>query len=255
MCQDHLRIKEYFHPCRRCEFKKKFVCILFQVHVSESSSIADHCLSHALSDPKDTLLGTKCKHQHDHQCSSCEELKSVLDEIERGIADSANSLTPDQHDDITYSFRQAKSVISSWKAHQLRSIQQDKARFELSTKLEPNEVFITQDWAMKFLPQKYRETQADWFGKRGISWHISVILCRSSSGALLHQTLVHVFEKCSQDSDAVIPIMEHILRCLKSENKELTKAYYRQDNAGCYHSAAMLINCHLLKKATGIKVI
>ena len=25
---------------------------------------------------------------------------------------------------------------------------------------------------MKYLPRKYRESQTDWFGKRGIPWHI-----------------------------------------------------------------------------------
>ena len=27
---------------------------------------------------------------------------------------------------------------------------------------------------MKYLPRNYRERQTDWFGKRGIPWHISV---------------------------------------------------------------------------------
>ena len=200
-------------------------------------------------------LTATCLHSHDHECSSCKDLNSVLDDIENAISDSVSTLTHDQHDDITYTFRQAVSAIKTWKAHQLRSIQQDKARTDLLSKLEPNEIFVTQDWAMKFLPQKYRETQADWFGKRGISWHLSVVMRKTSQGAFLHQTLVHVFERCSQDSDAVIPIMEHTLRCLKAENNELTTVYYRQDNAGCYHSAAMLTACHLMEKTTGIKVI
>jgi hypothetical protein len=68
----------------------------------------------------------------------------------------------------------AVQEIQSWKAHQLRSVRQDKARSEILDALDESSVFITQDWAMKFLPQKYRESQSDWFGKRGISWHISV---------------------------------------------------------------------------------
>ena len=31
---------------------------------------------------------------------------------------------------------------------------------------------------MNFLPQRYRETQIDWNGKCGISWHITVIVRR-----------------------------------------------------------------------------
>jgi hypothetical protein len=130
----------------------------------EASNIADHCSSHAPSDPKEPLFSITCKHKHDHLCSSCEALNSVLNDIESAVADSAKTLTPDQFDDTTYTFKQAVSAIKAWKAHQLRSIQQDKPRIKLMSELAPNEVLITQDWAMKFLPQKYRETQADWFG-------------------------------------------------------------------------------------------
>ena len=32
--------------------------------------------------------------------------------------------------------------------------------------------------AMTFLPRKFRESQSDWFGKRGIPWHISLAVTR-----------------------------------------------------------------------------
>jgi hypothetical protein len=136
----------------------------------ESSNIPDHCVSPSLSDAKETAFGAVvCTHQHDHICLSCEELTTVLDDIKAAVSESASYFTPDQYDDIRSTFEQAVSAIHAWKAHQLRSIQQDKSRTDLLCELEPNEILITQDWAMKFLPQKYRETQADWFGKRGIT--------------------------------------------------------------------------------------
>ena len=103
---------------------------------------------------------------------------------------------------------------------------------------------------MKYLPQKYRETEADWFGKRGISWHIGVVVRRATGGELEHQAFVHSVHNCSQDSNAVVAIMEHTLRSLKLEHSELKTASFRQDNAGCYHSATLLASCHLLEKAT-----
>ena len=91
--------------------------------------------------------------------------------------------------------------IESWKAHQL--IQQDKALTSLLERLDKTSVLTTPDWEMKFLPQKFRETQADWFSKRGISWHISVVV-RKLAENLQHQALVHIVENCSQDSDMVV---------------------------------------------------
>lgn len=153
-----------------------------------------------------------------------------------------------------FSCQQAIQAIDAWKSHQLRSLRQDKSRIDMINELDKSTVLITQDWAMKFLPQKYRETQSDWFGKRGISWHISVVVRRTAAGQLQHQAFVHIAKNCSQDSDDVASIMEHTLRHLKSEHPEITAAAYKQDNTGCYHSAAMLTACHFMEKETGIRV-
>ena len=87
---------------------------------------------------------------------------------------------------------------------------------------------------MKFLPQRYRESQADWFGKRGISWHISVVYHRLD-GVLQWQGFVHIIESCNQESSSVVKIMQDVLGTIKLDNhKEVSGAYLRQDNAGCY---------------------
>jgi len=106
---------------------------------------------------------------------------------------------------------------------------------------------------MKFLPEKFRETQADWFGKRGISWHISVVV-RKVEGKLQHQTLVHIVKTSPQESETVIWIMVHLLSSLKQEHPEICTAYFRQDNAGCYHSVALLRACPEISRQTGVTI-
>lgn len=187
-------------------------------------------------------------------CASCEDLKDVLITIKEGVARCACDLTADQLDDVTYRCDQAVEAINAWKAHQVRFVQQDKPRHAMLDKLSPQEVTVTQDWAMKFLPQKYRETQADWFGKRGISWHISVAARKTPEGKLQQQSLVHVVKNCSQDTPTVVSIMEHVLRTIKGADEGIDTAFYRQDNAGCYHSVGMLAAAHLMDSSTGIKV-
>ena len=105
---------------------------------------------------------------------------------------------------------------------------------------------------MKFIPQQYRESQADWFGKRGISWHISVVY-RRVDGELQSQSFIHVIQSCSQDSPTIVIMMEHLLRTLKAEHPEIESALFRQDNAGCYHSSITVLACHALE-ATGVKI-
>ena len=108
-------------------------------------------------------------------------------------------------------------------------------------------MLITQDFAMKFLPTQYRETQADFFGKRGISWHLTV--CQSKQrGELVVQTFVHIIESGLHDSRTVVTVMEHVLKTVKQEHSELTRAVYRQDNAGCYHCANTILASKILRE-------
>ena len=49
-------------------------------------------------------------------------------------------------------------------------------------------------------------------------------------------------------------IIEHTLRSLKEKNPIIDTASLSQDNAGCYHSSAMIASCALMKANTGIDV-
>ena len=204
-----------------------------------------------MNDSKEVLFSSTCSHLHDKVCVQCEALKEVLQHIQSYL--NGMTMTEDELDDLRYTYHMAEEAIQSWKAHQLRSVRQDRARTDILDTLDDSSVLITQDWAMKFLPQKYRESQSDWFGKRGISWHISVA-ARKKQGKLQSQSFVHVVENCNQDSFAVVRIIEHILSTLKREHPELTSAYLRQDNAGCYHSSVMLTACSNMAIKTGIAV-
>lgn len=228
-----------------------FFYMYIQVHVTESSSVADHCSVHALNDSKDTSLQAPCDHSHDIFCAQCEELKDVLNNIEGYL--SQVTVSQDELDSLQYTCSHAVQDIKSWKAHQLRSVRQDIARTDILLDLDETSVLITQDWAMKFLPQKYRESQSEWFGKRGISWHISVVAWKKN-GNFQSQTLVHIVENCTQDSSVVVRIVEHVLSTLKEEHPQISSAFLRQDNAGCYHSSIMIAACSLMKKRTGINV-
>ena len=105
---------------------------------------------------------------------------------------------------------------------------------------------------MKFIPQKYRESQSDWFGKRGISWHISVAY-RRVEGRLQSQGFINVIQSCSQGSAAVVVILQHVIQTLK-EHPEIERIFLRQDNAGCYHSASTVLACPFIETATKVKV-
>ncbi|CAH3171696.1 unnamed protein product, partial [Porites lobata] len=217
------------------------------VHVSSSSRVSDHCSQYALSDSKDPAFRGTCTQDHDLICNRCEDLKAVLSDTQKSIQESCFECHYDKEDAL-HRFQEATQL---WKSHQLRLVNQDNARIDVIECLDDSKVLLVQDWAMKFLPRQYRESQGEWFAKKGISWHITVAI-RKKESELETQAFVHVVEKCIQDSPCVVQLMEHVLSTLKREHPEIKSAFYRQDNAGCYHAANTILACKDISQRSGI---
>jgi len=160
------------------------------VHISESSPVADHCSTFSLSDPSDADLKQSCSHAHNETCDQCTSLALALRDIEKLLTEVLFA-SEDDRDEAFYLFQSAKLAILSWKCHLLRSVKQDQARLDALSLLNEGTVLLINDWAMKFIPQRYRESQSDWFKKRDISWHISVAY-RRVEGQLQSQEFVTV---------------------------------------------------------------
>ena len=111
-------------------------------------------------------------------------------------------------------------LINDWKKHLLRTVHQDAARKYILDSLDGTSVFLVTDWAMKWIPTRYRECQREFFGKRGLPWHITYAIrakplllssaqsCSSVDARTFeHRTFCHVFDDAKQDGFAVIIIL------------------------------------------------
>ena len=126
----------------------------------KQSNIPDHCRAYALSDPKDKDYQMTSPHDHLKICDRCELLSSVLADIhDEKMSDS--NVSRDVIEELSLIQGQAKQNNLAWKAHLLRCVYQDEARLEVITALDESSVLLVQDWAMKFLPRKFRESQSD----------------------------------------------------------------------------------------------
>lgn len=115
----------------------------------------------------------------------------------------------------------------------MRSKNQERAQRTITQCLDDGEAFIVGDWAMKFLPRKYREGQTDWFAKRGISWHISVVYLKGKHDTEIF-TCVHILEgPFSQDSSVTASILVDTVASVHG----ISKVNFWTDNAGCYKSS------------------
>lgn len=72
----------------------------------------------------------------------------------------------DRREELNYDVKSAQSKLEEWKAHIVRAVHQDAAKSFVVDHLSASQVLLIMDWAMKFLPISFRETQRDWFGKR-----------------------------------------------------------------------------------------
>ncbi|CAF1206742.1 unnamed protein product [Adineta ricciae] len=269
---------------------KQYLKSDFKLHVRQSSSVADHCIPFSLSERNSTFFSSSCNHHHDDICIECTNLANVLFDIKQAIK---TNNSPETVGRTMYDYDESLEAILAWKSHLLRCVNQGQCRINIMQSMSENSIFLNLDWAMKWNPVYYREGQAAFFGKKGISWHITVVSMKQAGAdeddgsssdvdesddssvdaddddeeaeksnneafrkiALEHKIFVHVFDQVTQDSDAVLAILQDVLTRVKAHNPNIKNAYIRSDNAGCYHSAQTIIGLRQLSLNTNITII
>ena len=200
---------------------------------------------------------------HNLSCSDCHKIKNVLKDIEDKIESSEVNLSEEQRERAKWEFEHAVSNIEAWKSHLLSAFHQDQARQDALSHLHEKTVIVINDWAMKLLPMKFRETQSQWFAKRGMSWHFSAVIHQSGhpdcqaegNGEYTIHTYVAVLDNCKQDWFSVSCIIKEVLVTVKETHPSVSSAILRSDNAGCYHNSSLLSTINSTSKRTGIEVI
>ena len=222
-----------------------------QGHVPESSDVPDHCCVYALNDPSDRNYQSQCLHKHKTYCDKCDDLTKTMDDI-TGVIEA---LAEDEvKEELNFLVQKAKQDIVSCKARLLQSVNQEEARLDIVNAVDRTSVLLVQDWAMKILPQKFRESQTDWFAKRGISWHLTAAIRRGDDHKLQMMTFVNVFRSCCQDSCTVLSVMSDMVKQLREVHPQLENIYYWQDNAGCYHCGTTIVGAKLVSQQHGVSV-
>ncbi|KAK3715613.1 hypothetical protein QZH41_000987 [Actinostola sp. cb2023] len=121
----------------RLRAAKRYLKNDYKVHVSQVATVTDHCRLFALSDPKDAAFQVECvDHDHNDCCDRCDLLAATLDEIELALVAQADNLPIGDNEELTFTVKQARMNITSWKAHILRSINQDAARIDALESLD-----------------------------------------------------------------------------------------------------------------------
>ena len=135
LCSPILVVFLQFIPVDRLDFRR---------------SLGSACLP-ALSDSTDPGFQACCSHPHNESCTQGCQLQEVLNTLE---SECSHALcNGEDKEDMLHTIKQAKNNIMTWKSHQLRSVHQDQAKCSILANIKSkSDVFLVQDWAMKFMP-------------------------------------------------------------------------------------------------------
>ncbi|EGT40198.1 hypothetical protein CAEBREN_09129 [Caenorhabditis brenneri] len=245
----------------------------FRLHVKKFSRVADHCATYALSDPINDKMALSCtdgahRHDHDYTCQRCERVDAVLSQTKSYAelllkeAEGVDTTDVDMElkkKQLVSDYQEHVALIDKYtdhvyemKKHLLRASVANQERESIISSLEDNEVLITIDFAQKFLPKWHREKQSDYFGKKGLSYHVSHITARIGEKYAQH-SFVHIYDgEVQQNSELVVLTLSHIVQELKKVG--ITAVSFRSDNAGAYHCASTIASLHWLMEEFGVAV-
>ena len=97
----------------------------------------------------------------------------------------------DRREELNYDVESALPKLLEWKAHIVRAVHQDAAKSFVIDHLSASQGLLIMDWAMKFLPISFRETQRVWFGEKGKSWHVTVAGTKDETGSEVEVLVSH----------------------------------------------------------------
>ena len=228
---------------------KRYLKTEYKGHVGKDERCADHCVVHSLSDRSEPRFNDTCKQAHNATCVQCASFDELIEEITNKINETP--MSEEERSRLRHECMQYIESIKAWKAHLIRTVNQEEAKQDVLSQLDGEKCMVVMDWAMKYLPQRYRERMSDFFGKRGKSWHVSAVITRQN-GKYEVECFVHILDSCTQNSFAVASIVEHLFSTIKHESPNIKKVYLKSDNAGCYHSGLLILSLPFIGKRTGI---
>ena len=234
---------------KRIEQAARYLKLEYKINCTkECHQVGSHCPHHAISDPKNKLLSVKCDQVHDRSCSNCENVLEIFSLISDHCSQDT-VLNQDERSkaDLLYDLNNIQNDIMQYMTHIIRDCQQEKIKTKIVEELTDDDLFWIKDWSQKVLPRKFREKQEEYFGKKGISQHVDVVLTKPNDTLVKH-TYFTVLQRCTQDLPSTLAVTEHVAKQIKIDIPNAKNTYIKSDNAGCYAGNGFLEGQnHILK--------
>lgn len=245
------------------EAVENFLKSNYKSHLKVSSRCASHCIQLALSsDDDDKTAFKKCNHKHDLYCMQCDNIHLLfanfrnLVEIElenRPLNFEETTKDADMIEEFRERIDLHSTHLNFYIGHVIRTHHSSAVKANVPASLALNQVAITADYKMKYLQTVYRESQQEWFGKAGMTWH-GVWATVKRQDKFISQFFHNVSDDKKEDAFAVLSNIAEALRQIKCAFPELSEGVLMTDGAGAYSGAFLAIHLSQLGVWTGIPI-
>ena len=108
----------------------------------------------------------------------CLSITQLFDRIE----DVINTMVDEEVKcELIYDLGLVWDSVFQLMGHQVRTTQQGQQKRNYIDALDESTAFLTVDWSQKVLPQKFREGQSPYFGKKGMSLLVGTFAFKAPS--------------------------------------------------------------------------
>ena len=217
-------------------------------HCSDDADCITHCTTFGLSDSKCAEHHSNCSHVHTSHYPDSINIIVTLDEINQKIQKIVDK---DLEHEAKFDFENASEHIIEWSRHNLLAARQDTEKKSTILQMDEDEAFCTFDWRQKILPQKHREAQTTYFGKKGMSIFVSSFVWKNqvprltststtttSVSPLTYSTesyIVAITHAAQTELDPLIA-SEFITKQFKTDHPHVKKLHKRTGNADNFSS-------------------
>ena len=165
---------------------------------------------------------------------------------------------------------ECKEKLFLYQGHRIRVANQRVAIDNILKDLEDNQGYIVMDFKMKFEAMYYREKTTNFYGKKGSSWHGSMVYSRYTAEQITKhgETSQHPLQPhhivyydhissgdSMQDNGAVASYFEATCIRLRKDFPHINEIYVQTDNARCYKAPELIFALQLIAHSHCLKIL
>ncbi|PXF42201.1 hypothetical protein BWQ96_08069 [Gracilariopsis chorda] len=179
-------------------------------------------------------------------------------------------IIPEERNDALCGLRNIRQRFFLYDAHLHRVFAHQNALEtvceEIVTQKRHYHALLLANYKMKFESLCYREKNIDFFGKKGISWHVTVVFylsddygCEVESSYLHHLSMLyhdHIVQgDTQQDGSAVASLLEVAIMRLEVDLPKVREVLVLSDNVACYQNTTLPLILTFIAKGNGFSLL